>query len=95
MRTCVNGIVRFSKKGDFNNSFHLSRKGMLPPRFAKIVRDWSAHIQGRTSALATLSKPQPTRNPATSSILTRLMLGTSSDTLATSISTDSTVFSKA
>ena len=45
MRTCVNGIVRFSKKGDFNNSFHLSRKGMLPPRFAKIVRDWSAHIQ--------------------------------------------------
>lgn len=46
MRTCVNGIVRFSKKGGFNNSFHLSRKGMLPPRFAKIVRDWSAHIQG-------------------------------------------------
>ena len=46
MRTCVNGIVRFSKKGDFNNSFHLSRKGMLPPRFAIIVRDWSAHIQG-------------------------------------------------
>jgi len=46
MRTCVNGIVRFSKKGDFNNSFHLSRKGMLPSRFAKVVRDWSAHIQG-------------------------------------------------
>jgi DNA adenine methylase len=46
MRTCVNGIVRFSKKGEFNNSFHLSRKGMLPPRFAKIVRDWSGHIQG-------------------------------------------------
>jgi len=46
MRTCVNGIVRFSRKGEFNNSFHLSRKGMLPPRFAKIVREWSAHIQG-------------------------------------------------
>ncbi len=46
MRTCVNGIVRFSKKGDFNNSFHLSRKGMLPHRFAKIVRQWAAHIQG-------------------------------------------------
>lgn len=46
MRTCVNGIVRFSNKGDFNNSFHLSRKGMIPQRFAKIVRDWSAHIQG-------------------------------------------------
>jgi DNA adenine methylase len=46
MRTCVNGIVRFSKKGDFNNSFHLSRKGMLPMRFAKIVRDWHVKIQG-------------------------------------------------
>lgn len=46
MRTCVNGIVRFSKGGQFNNSFHLSRKGMAPQRFARIVHDWSAHIQG-------------------------------------------------
>jgi DNA adenine methylase len=46
MRTCVNGIVRFSRRGEFNNSFHLSRRGMLPHRFAKIVRDWSAHLQG-------------------------------------------------
>lgn len=46
MRTCVNGIVRFSKGGQFNNSFHLSRKGMLPHRFAKVVREWSAHVQG-------------------------------------------------
>lgn len=45
MRTCVNGIVRFSKRGEFNNSFHLSRKGMLPNRFASIVREWSMHIQ--------------------------------------------------
>lgn len=46
MRTCVNGIVRFSKKGEFNNSFHLSRKGMLPHRFGKIARSWSTHVQG-------------------------------------------------
>lgn len=46
MRTCVNGIVRFSMGGQFNNSFHLSRKGMLPQRFSMIVREWSAHIQG-------------------------------------------------
>ncbi len=45
MRTCVNGIVRFSKSGDFNNSFHLSRKGMLPKRFEKIVRKWSTRVQ--------------------------------------------------
>jgi len=46
MRTCVNGIVRFSKKGDFNNSFHLSRKGMLPHRFAGIVRSWTDKLRG-------------------------------------------------
>lgn len=46
MRTCVNGIVRFSKKGEFNNSFHLSRKGMLPHRFAGIVRSWTDKLKG-------------------------------------------------
>ena len=45
-RTCVNGIVRFNKKGEFNNSFHLSRKGMRPDRFAKVVRTWHDVIQG-------------------------------------------------
>jgi DNA adenine methylase len=46
MRTCVNGIARFSKKGDFNNSFHLSRKGMLPHRFAGMVRSWKEKLRG-------------------------------------------------
>lgn len=45
MRTCVNGIVRFSQTGDFNNSFHLSRRGMLPKRFEKIVQKWTSHIK--------------------------------------------------
>ncbi|MCY1703924.1 DNA adenine methylase [Deinococcus sp. SL84] len=45
MRTCVNGIVRFSKKGDFNNSFHLSRRGMLPDTYSSIVKDWSEKIR--------------------------------------------------
>ncbi len=46
MRTCVNGIVRFSKKGEFNNSFHLSRKGMQPLRFASAVRAWGHRLKG-------------------------------------------------
>lgn len=46
MRTCVNGIVRFSRQGDFNNSFHLSRRGMAPGSFARAVEAWSARIQG-------------------------------------------------
>jgi site-specific DNA-methyltransferase (adenine-specific) len=45
MRTCVNGIVRFNDKGDFNNSFHLSRKGMEPHRFENIVKSWHSVIQ--------------------------------------------------
>lgn len=46
MRTCVNGIVRFNDNGGFNNSFHLSRRGMQPQRFASIVQQWNSVIQG-------------------------------------------------
>jgi DNA adenine methylase len=45
-RTCVNGIVRFSKSGQFNNSFHLSRRGMLPNTFRRIVLKWSERVSG-------------------------------------------------
>jgi DNA adenine methylase Dam len=48
MRTCVNGIVRFNDKGEFNNSFHLSRKGMSPDTFAGVVRRWTQRINGVT-----------------------------------------------
>lgn len=46
MRTCVNGIVRFNDKGEFNNSFHLSRRGMDPKRFSSVVSAWHNVIQG-------------------------------------------------
>ena len=45
MRTCVNGIVRFNDKGEFNNSFHLSRQGMKPDLFASIVNSWYERIE--------------------------------------------------
>jgi len=48
IRTCVNGIIRFNHDGKFNNSFHLSRKGMQPERFAKVVKAWHEVIQGIT-----------------------------------------------
>ena len=48
VRTCVNGIIRFNREGKFNNSFHLSRRGMAPERFAKSVKDWHSVIQGVT-----------------------------------------------
>ena len=46
MRTCVNGIVRFNDKGHFNNSFHLSRRGMMPNRFASVVNAWTPILKG-------------------------------------------------
>lgn len=45
-RTCVNGLIRFNSKGDFNNSFHLSRRGIKPDTLRKIIADWSSRIQG-------------------------------------------------
>lgn len=45
-RTCVNGLIRFNKKGEFNNSFHHSRKGMNPATLEKIIFNWSKIITG-------------------------------------------------
>ena len=47
-RTSANGIVRFNRAGEFNNSFHLSRKGMQPERFSRIVGSWHDAIQDVT-----------------------------------------------
>lgn len=44
-RTCTNGIIRFNNKGEFNNSLHVTRKGMNPVTFARIVLDWSNKLQ--------------------------------------------------
>lgn len=41
MRTTTNGMPRYNQKGEFNNSFHVSRNGIEPDRLAKIVEDWS------------------------------------------------------
>lgn len=44
-RTCVNGLIRFNNKGEFNNSFHHSRKGIEPERFKNILYQWSTKIK--------------------------------------------------
>ncbi|WP_302681852.1 Dam family site-specific DNA-(adenine-N6)-methyltransferase [uncultured Ruminococcus sp.] len=45
-RTCVNGLIRFNDKGEFNNSLHYSRPGINPESLRAIIKDWSEHIQG-------------------------------------------------
>lgn len=44
-RTCVNGLIRFNRKGDFNNSLHHTRPGISPARLRRVIRQWSFAIQ--------------------------------------------------
>jgi len=44
-RTCVNGLIRFNAKGEFNNSLHYTRKGICPTTLEKIIYQWSDLIQ--------------------------------------------------
>ena len=45
-RTCVNGLIRFNKNGEFNNSLHHTRKGIDPSRLKSILAIWSERLQG-------------------------------------------------
>ncbi|MDP4658665.1 MAG: DNA adenine methylase [Opitutales bacterium] len=44
-RTCVNGIIRFNSDGQFNNSFHLSRRGMTPAKLRQAIMLWSERLK--------------------------------------------------
>ena len=41
MRTTTNGMPRYNKQGEFNNSFHITRNGIEPEKFKQIVMRWS------------------------------------------------------
>lgn len=41
MRTTTNGMPRYNLKGNFNNSFHVTREGITPDKFEKIVKEWN------------------------------------------------------
>lgn len=41
MRTTTNGMPRYNRDGEFNNSFHVTRNGILPETFEKIIFEWS------------------------------------------------------
>lgn len=42
MRTTTNGMPRYNQNGEFNNSFHVTRNGIKPETFSKIVMEWSS-----------------------------------------------------
>lgn len=41
MRTTTNGMPRYNKKGEFNNSFHITRNGIKPNTLKNIIIQWS------------------------------------------------------
>ena len=41
MRTTTNGMPRYNKSGEFNNSFHITRNGINPETLHKILLEWS------------------------------------------------------
>ena len=41
MRTTTNGMPRYNQNGEFNNSFHVTRNGMMPSETEGILRNWS------------------------------------------------------
>lgn len=45
-RTCVNGLIRYNDKGEFNNSLHNTRPGINPQRLRTILNNWSKYIAG-------------------------------------------------
>ena len=41
MRTTTNGMPRYNRNGEFNNSFHVTRNGIIPTTFDKTIFEWS------------------------------------------------------
>lgn len=44
MRTTTNGMPRYNLKGEFNNSFHITRCGIQPKTLHDIILEWSDKI---------------------------------------------------
>lgn len=41
MRTTTNGMPRYNRNGEFNNSFHITRNGIVPETLENIINEWS------------------------------------------------------
>lgn len=63
MRTTTNGMPRYNRNGDFNNSFHITRNGIVPERLRKILLEWSSALNCRDVEFRMGSYDQITPKP--------------------------------
>lgn len=47
MRTTTNGMPRYNKSGGFNNSFHVTRNGIIPQTLDSIINEWSSKLNAK------------------------------------------------
>lgn len=45
MRTTTNGMPRYNRERNFNNSFHITRNGIEPVSLRKILNEWSCVLR--------------------------------------------------
>ena len=64
MRTTTNGMPRYNRNAEFNNSFHISRNGIKPETLAKIIIEWSTLLNKFDVQFVNVSytEIQPTEN---------------------------------
>ena len=48
MRTTTNGMPRYNHKGEFNNSFHVTRNGIEPESLTKILNEWNKILREKS-----------------------------------------------
>ena len=61
-RTCINGLIRFNSKGNFNSACHLMRDGILPDTLEKIIWDTHEKIQKVAFKVQSYDKNKPTKD---------------------------------
>lgn len=64
MRTTTNGMPRYNRNGEFNNSFHITRNGIEPETLSRIVDEWSVLLNKNKVEFISCSYEQirPTKN---------------------------------
>lgn len=44
-RTCLNGLIRYNGKNEFNTAYHYGRDGIIPDKLKEIIFDWSSKLK--------------------------------------------------